>query len=160
MRITILAALLAAAAPSHAQVFKCQQGGHTIYSDHPCAGATVLDEQQLRANALPRAPRPPAGRAETPVVEQHAPLASNCPTEQDITNMKTSASSRFLGRYERQLQNEDIARAEKCQPVRTASERAARLEEMKQASAAAAAAAANSGPKTCFSYGGGFSVCN
>lgn len=37
MRTMIVAVALAAALPVHAQVYKCQEGGKTVFSDIPCA---------------------------------------------------------------------------------------------------------------------------
>lgn len=36
MKRMLLAALAVAALPAHAQVFKCQEGGKTVFSDRPC----------------------------------------------------------------------------------------------------------------------------
>ncbi|QDF95175.1 hypothetical protein CJ010_00715 [Azoarcus sp. DD4] len=44
MKHILFVAALAAALPAHAQVFKCQEGGKTVFSDRPChAEAKPLD---------------------------------------------------------------------------------------------------------------------
>lgn len=44
MKRTIFALLIAAGMPAHAQVYKCTEGGKTVYSQEPCAeNAKILD---------------------------------------------------------------------------------------------------------------------
>ena len=44
IRSLLVTTLIAAALPVQAQVFKCQEGGKTVFSDRPCgAGARVID---------------------------------------------------------------------------------------------------------------------
>lgn len=44
LRAILLAVVSAVCLPAHAQVYKCQEGGKTVFSDRPCgAGAKVID---------------------------------------------------------------------------------------------------------------------
>jgi hypothetical protein len=92
-----LVLLLLVAASAQAQVYKCPApGGRTVYSDVPCPGAQRLSDQSLRANSLPPAPaaaRPAPSRAPSVDASAEAPQQMQCPSERDVRNLETSASS-------------------------------------------------------------------
>lgn len=143
------------AGAAHAQVYKCHEGGRTVYSDAPCSGESQLIDSHRAAPAAVRAPAPVRSVSE-PSVANSAPVAQQaCPSEQDIANMQTSASSRFIDRYELQLQQEDIRRAQACRPVMTDAERSAMLQDLK-----AKARASRPRTLTCVGIGGGMATCN
>ncbi len=50
-KIAMAAALLASAAPSHAEIRKCEINGTTVYTDHACAGAGTVIETPAPAPA-------------------------------------------------------------------------------------------------------------
>lgn len=128
-----IAAVLACAAPVQAQVFKCQQGGRTVYSDVPCQGVrAVLDREQLQGNTVRREPEhhlpgqpPQAGEAAPPVIpgQPAAPVAAGqrapaCPDEQDIRNLETKLSSISFddprSHRERNFLQQELRRARAC----------------------------------------------
>ena len=57
-QIAALAVLALAAPAAHAQLFKCVQGGRTVYQDAPCADAAK--QSTVRAPSPGVAPAPPA----------------------------------------------------------------------------------------------------
>lgn len=86
-----------------------------------------------------------------------APLAyaQPCPTQLDIRNLETSASSKFLTPADRAVLMEEISRARACKPAMNDLEREqVRQQQVEQQRA--------NRPRTlnCFSYGGGFTTCN
>lgn len=56
-RLMILAALLAASA-AQAQVYKCQEGGKTVFSDVPCGAGREINVRPASGAAPVREPRP------------------------------------------------------------------------------------------------------
>jgi hypothetical protein len=120
MKLLALSAVLLLAGASHAQVFKCQQGDTTVYSDAPCgARPEVLDRDRLEGNTTQRDPAHRVPTRQAPVVAP--PLAenrvpANCPSEQDIRNMETSLSSITLrGKpRERAFLESEVRRARAC----------------------------------------------
>jgi hypothetical protein len=114
MKNILIAALCCAAFLAHAQVYKCQgPGGKTIYSDTPCAGAgQVLDQARLRSNSLPTPP-PKQLQKTVPEHAQPAPFVfggerPGVPSELDIKNMETSASSIHLTKREKLVRQAQI----------------------------------------------------
>ena len=56
LRPVIAAVILAVSMPVGAQVFKCQEGGKTVYSQTPCgAAATVIDARPAAGAGDPEA---------------------------------------------------------------------------------------------------------
>ena len=72
IRSTALAALLLAARPAHAGLYKCKgAGGAVIYSDAPCKTVGAREEKtlsraELRGNQMRMRPRPPQGDGTAP----------------------------------------------------------------------------------------------
>lgn len=103
------------------QVYRCvDAAGRTLYTDAPCApAARALPPEQLQANTLdsgywrdraqlpaaPAAPIPDASAALGPIV---------CPSELEIRNLETSASSQRLQQPERDFLWGELRRARAC----------------------------------------------
>jgi hypothetical protein len=128
MKAAAALVLLVATAAS-AQVYKCQEGGRTIYSDAPCSGRpTVLDSATLRGNTTHREPSaylPPWGvrpaPAPPPAVipgQGRAAAGTTCPTEEDIRGIETKLTSiEFQNgrrRSEREFLERELRRARAC----------------------------------------------
>lgn len=134
MRTAFSIAALAASLSAAAQVYKCPGAdGKLTYSDAPCsASAQPMDPSKLRGSslgpaipqrhqvdgALPAAAqrqfeveRPSAQRQQA--VQQQV-AGTTCPTERDIRNLETSASSVTLGKKERDFLFAEIRRARAC----------------------------------------------
>lgn len=112
-----------------AQVFKCTDGaGKTVYSDAPCSHrAQRLDPNKLRSNTLDgahdrraafqdRVERQAQGvpRPYGPNSAGNASPRSACPSDLEIRNMETSASSTTKGDRERAFLLAEVARARAC----------------------------------------------
>lgn len=126
--ISILLMLGVFATASHAQVYKCQSAqGRAIYSDSPCEyGARALDPKLLRSNSLDTSgARRQAREADKQederyrAVQNEVPRSSTgaaggniCPTEQEIRNMETSASS--ISHRDSKFMQAEIRRARAC----------------------------------------------
>lgn len=153
---TIVAAVMLAGT-AFGQVFKCPgPAGRVIYSDVPCEGGRSVNTQgnsvAPAANPFDRfdARRPPA----SPSMPSRSP--AQCPTEQEIRNMKTSASSIRVQGDDATVQAEQIRRAEACQPLMTDAEVLLMKEELRaqrRASRPAPQSPAPTGPKTCWQRG-------
>lgn len=115
-----------------AQVYKCQEGGRTVYSQAPCAeGGTLLDRS--------RAPQPVQGQPSRPGrlhpdveralrsgnsnpasaqnTAQPASATATCPSDVDIKNIETSGTSILLDRFDQQVWREQARRARACEPL-------------------------------------------
>lgn len=129
MRAIFMAAALVGAATAHAQIYKCQEAGRTVYSQTQCDRGVLIDASRpspklpaelTQRREVDRAARlPPSSAALTVNREappQSAPVGSNCPTEQDIRNLETSASSMTFNsqRKERDFLYAEIRRARAC----------------------------------------------
>lgn len=134
MRTTFTIALLTASFAAGAQVYKCPKpGGGVAYSDTRCAAdAQAMDPSRLRGSSLgpaiaPRRqvdverPAPPQRQIEdeSPTLSrrdapQQQAVGTTCPSERDIRNLETSASSVTLGRKEREFLYAEIRRARAC----------------------------------------------
>lgn len=158
-------------APALAQVKKCVGAdGRVVYSDRGC-GEQGQDVQNLNANTV-GAHQVPVQRAlpgAEPAVQRVAqPVhTKKCPSEQEIRNLQTSASSVTIKRAEKEFLLQEVARAKACETqLGDAGRRAAvsagqaqealETEQLKKDKAARAQAAADSEPlvvschnKTC-----------
>lgn len=116
----LLACLIAAAAPvaSAQQVWRCEQGGKTVFSDKPCPRAgQPLPERSLRPNVAD-APRPEAVRAALePAPAASAPpvpAGNSCPGDGELRDMETRANSTTLGEAERRFMQDEVRRVRQC----------------------------------------------
>lgn len=110
--------LLALAGTAQGQVWKCTEAdGRTLFSDKPCAAAgSLVDERRLRGNAIagPRVdwtPPPPEAQSAAAV----APAAANvCPSDRELREMETRASSTTMGEQELTFLRDELRRARQC----------------------------------------------
>lgn len=131
MRFHALRSLILALAclPAHAQVYKCKgPSGNTVYSDTKCSGApTVVDPAQLNSNRidssagreqtrrdLQRSQQAQHQGGQTQQAQQPGASRASCPTDLQIRNMETSASSRTIGQREREFLQDELRRARAC----------------------------------------------
>lgn len=113
-RAIILAAGLCAAAV-HAQVFKCQEGGKTIYSDRPCGqSAHALSERRLHGNSVGAIRVEPAAApqlaAEPEVGQAIHETVSVRPTPQYLQELETAASATTLRGPEKSFLAQEVQR--------------------------------------------------
>ncbi|GAA5173790.1 hypothetical protein GCM10025771_01870 [Niveibacterium umoris] len=103
-----------------AGVYRCADAqGHITYSDLPCA--TGANAKQQTINASPAA-RGIAGTAAQPANEvagaqrgaSHAGSEKVCPTERDIANLETRATSITLDERARTFMRDEVRRARAC----------------------------------------------
>lgn len=132
IRFTALALLLGlgAATSAQAQVWKCNIDGKTHYSDQPCPAkgeqlksqalqGNVIDTSADRAAAAAATERARAAAA-TEAQMQAAPGApapaatSVCPSDRDIANMETKASSTTMKDDAKRFVQDEIRRARQC----------------------------------------------
>ena len=104
------------------QVFKCiNEGGQSQYSDRPCgASAKMLNQSTLRANTMDGA----EGRALAARNRQEAyqsrpggyagQSGANCPSDLEIRNLETSASSITASKEQRQMAGRAVTAARAC----------------------------------------------
>lgn len=115
-------------------VWKCTEGGRTVYSNTPCpsSGSTV-DPMRLQGNVVDGV-RPPPGRRDSELAVdgpdlpdggrrgaalaaspggQRAPV-NTCPSDQELRNMETAANSTTRKRQETQFLQEEVRRARQC----------------------------------------------
>lgn len=104
------------------QVFKCiNEGGQSQYSDRPCgASAKMLNQSTLRANTMDGA----EGRALAARNRQEAyqsrpggyagQSGANCPSDLEIRNLETSASSVTASKEQRQMAARAVVEAMAC----------------------------------------------
>lgn len=131
-KFALFASMLCAGA-AFAQVYKCPDAsGRIVYSDSACGGQ-LLQEGRLTGNTMQRTESPgartepaPAGNTAptnnavpaitaAPAVNPGTATASGgCPSEMDIRNLETSASSISIGRKEREFLQAEIRRARAC----------------------------------------------
>jgi hypothetical protein len=108
------------------QVWKCQVEGRVEFSDVPCpATGSMIEERRLRPNVIDTERRPvPQSQPEavpyepTPQTASAPPprrRANVCPSDFEIRNMETSASSTTLGERERAFLRDEVRRARQCQ---------------------------------------------
>ncbi|MFG6466592.1 DUF4124 domain-containing protein [Roseateles sp. BYS87W] len=102
------------------QVWKCEVDGQVRFSDKPCPGTgQPLAERKLQANVVealkPEVVHAAMGRPPlAPADGAGGPPANVCPSEGEIRNMETRASSNSLGAPERQFMQDEARRALQC----------------------------------------------
>ena len=107
--------------PADAQVWKCVENGRTVFSDQPCpATGRQMDPRKLNGNSV-QAERVPMDQGDDAPLEfsTQAGVArqspqNSCPSDQDIRNMETKASSMTLGKKEKAFMDDEIRRARQC----------------------------------------------
>lgn len=117
--IALLLLALTAASAAHAQLNKCvTAAGKVEYRDSPCDDARQHRPVGGAVSELPAMSAQDIGRAKALMAEeQRGPRATvigpppGRPTEQDIRNMETSASSVLQGRKEREFLQGEVRRA-------------------------------------------------
>ena len=130
LKTYLLAALLGLPALAHAQAWKCQIDGKTVFSDVPCKG-TFIDTSKLNGNTVApvKAPPPPPRQvreefATAPmggIVDSRVGargVSAGCLSPIEIRNIETTLSSTSVGRdaarkrrLEKQLQRADWCKA-------------------------------------------------
>jgi hypothetical protein len=119
LNLILLVGLSSAAFASSAQVWKCDDAGRTVFSDVPCPQTgRQLDARSLNGNtmqadivALNRSADAGTGpRSQA----QGESAASICPSEQDIRNLETQASSITLRVKAQQFMDDEVRRARQC----------------------------------------------
>jgi hypothetical protein len=131
MRFVVLALLLAGAA--QAQVYKCPDvSGKIVYSQAPCANGGVVLDRQKPPSFTDQAQQPLTQRREVDRaarIEQERAAAvpapavipgqgGNCPSEDEIRNMETSASAKYAKGRDTQLLARQAAAARACRAGR------------------------------------------
>lgn len=124
--LAILATLFAVTAQS-AQVWKCKDGDRVIFSDAPCpATGKQLEARQLQGNVVQSEPVPAqsedfdssSGSSRRRDGASRNLEASNsgnvCPSDLEIRNLETKASSITLGRREKSFLDDELRRARQC----------------------------------------------
>ncbi len=113
--------LLALAPPAAAtEVWKCRIAGELRYADRPCpTGTQQAETRLLRPNelAVPRLPVPAVETAvpAAPAQAQADPgPANSCPSDAELRDLETSASSTTLGMAEKAFLLDEHRRALQC----------------------------------------------
>lgn len=98
----VLVTILGIPAMAHAQAWKCQIDGKTVFSDVPCKG-TFIDTSKLNGNTVapvkapPPPPRPVREEFATApmggIVDSRNRARAGCPTPAEVRDLETSASS-------------------------------------------------------------------
>jgi len=120
-----IACLVAFAAPSQAQVYKCKgAGGQLVYSQAPCPGdGTLLDSRKPPAETrgpltqrreVERAMRPPAATPAAAPARAAHPATSDCPDDQELRNLRTAASSTTVSKQEHAKRVLEVEAAQRC----------------------------------------------
>lgn len=101
-------------------VWKCQVNGKTTFSDAPCpSSGTMLDQRKLNTNTVGAVRQQWSDESEEPQDGGHphyrsSGQASSCPSEREIKNMETSASSMTIGKKEKAFLYDEVRRARQC----------------------------------------------
>ncbi len=100
-------------------VWKCQVNGKTTFSDAPCpSSGTMLDQRNLNSNTVGAVRRQWSEESDQQEGgRQHyrpSGQASSCPSEREIKNMETSASSITIGKKEKAFLQDEVRRARQC----------------------------------------------
>jgi hypothetical protein len=100
------------------QVWKCQEGDRVIFSDAPCPSTgKPLQARQLQANIMQAEPVPERneqGDSYTAASQRGQAPVSVCPSEAEIRNLETKASSITLGKKEKFFLDDEVRRARQC----------------------------------------------
>lgn len=124
--ITLCLALALPQVAGAQAVWKCKTNGKTSFSHEPCPkNGTTLADEQLNANTIGavRRTRSDDDYARRQTVETHMSQQamqqggprSSCPSNLDIRNMETQASSNSLTREKKAFMQGEIRRARQCQ---------------------------------------------
>jgi hypothetical protein len=100
-------------------VWKCQVNGKTTFSDAPCpSSGTMLDQRNLNSNTIGAVRRQWSEESDQQEGgrQHYSPSgqASSCPSEREIKNMETSASSITIGKKEKAFLQDEVRRARQC----------------------------------------------
>lgn len=135
LKTYLLAALLSLPALAHAQAWKCQIDGKTVFSDVPCKG-TFIDMSKLNGNTVapvkapPPPPRPVREEFATApmggIVDSRNRARAGCPTPAEVRDLETSASSNNMGAEAREGLKKAQQRAEWCRQGLNPAEMAAK----------------------------------
>ena len=109
------------------EVWKCRDGDRVVFSDVPCpTKGTSIDARRLQGNTMQAeraAPTPddPARTQATGPSRNSAPPnagqnreANSCPSDREIRDMETKASSITLAKREKEFLADEIRRARQC----------------------------------------------
>lgn len=131
----VLVTILGVPAMAHAQAWKCQIDGKTVFSDVPCKG-TFIDTSKLNGNTVApvKAPPPPPRQvreefATAPmggIVDSRNRARAGCPTPAEVRDLETSASSNNMGAEAREGLKKAQQRAEWCRQGLNPAEMAAK----------------------------------
>jgi len=120
MKRTLVSLVLCAALPGAwaQQVWKCEVGGKTVFSDKPCPQAgQQLPGRALQPNVVdamkPEAVDAAMGRLPPPQPQQQ-PGGNACPGDGELRGMQTRANSTTLGDAERQFMQDEVRRVLQC----------------------------------------------
>jgi hypothetical protein len=120
MKRTLVSLALCAALPGAwaQQVWKCEVGGKTVFSDKPCPhSGQAVPARSLQPNVVdamkPEVVDAAMGRSSVPEQPQQ-PVGNACPGDGEIRGMQTRANSTTLGDAERQFMQDEVRRALQC----------------------------------------------
>jgi hypothetical protein len=95
------------------EVWKCQTDGKLVFSDVPCpSGGNPIERRKLHANVVQA--EPVASSSSERSIQSERTAQNVCPTELDIRNLETSASSNTMGAAERTFLADEVRRARQC----------------------------------------------
>ncbi len=100
---------------SAASIWKCEANGRVMLSDTPCpTTGKLVDSRTLESNSLQAQPVKPVDPAllAPPVVTEQGNV---CPSDLEIRNIETQASSSSIGDAQRNFLNDEMRRARQCQ---------------------------------------------
>lgn len=129
LKVSLLAVTIITCGTAHAQLNRCTTAdGKVTYTDQPCAqGSTknkvnIVDNttdssehrRRIIADQYEIAEKTLHNHASANTQNQYATPSQNCPSELEIKNLETSASSMTLGKKEREFLHAEIRRAYAC----------------------------------------------
>jgi hypothetical protein len=112
---------------AHAEVWKCKEGDRTVFSDQPCPmTGKQLESRVLQGNVVQSEPVASDAPSQGYGVQQSAdtrqqvsdddyqPPRNVCPSDQEVKNLRTQASSISLTPAKKEFLNSEIRRAQQC----------------------------------------------
>ena len=113
-----LAWCLASTGAAAQQVWKCEVGGKTVFSDKPCPqSGQPVSERTLQPNVVdslkPEVVRAALGAAPASAAAP-VPAGNSCPGDGELRGMETRANSTTLGDAERRFMQDEVRRVRQC----------------------------------------------
>ena len=129
LKFCLLAATIITHGTAYSQLNRCTAvDGKVTYTDQPCAQGSTKNKVNIVDNTTDSSEyrrriisdqyeiteKPPRNHTSANAQNQYITPSQNCPSELEIKNLETSASSKTLGKKEREFLHAEVRRAYAC----------------------------------------------